>query len=57
MTFFRIFAETLAPGVKVRETADCETPANRATSRDDEYFFLSPYSWARADHASMRDRF
>src|SRR5580704_14195251 len=36
MTFFRIAGLTLAPGVKVRETADCDTPANLATSFADE---------------------
>src|SRR5512143_1060726 len=32
MTRSRIFGLTLAPGVKQRETADCETPARSATS-------------------------
>ena len=34
-------AETLAPAVKVRETADCETPASRATSIDEAYFLAA----------------
>lgn len=31
-TFWRIFGDTLAPGVNVRETAERETPAFSATS-------------------------
>ena len=31
-TFLRVSAETLAPSVKVRDTAERETPAIRATS-------------------------
>jgi len=34
MTLRRVSSDTLAPGVKARETADCETPAARATSVD-----------------------
>jgi hypothetical protein len=29
-----VSAATLAPGVNARDTADCETPASRATSMD-----------------------
>ena len=32
MTRSRMAGETLAPGLKQRETADCDTPALRATS-------------------------
>jgi hypothetical protein len=31
----RVAVETQAPAVKVRDTADCETPALRATSVED----------------------
>src|SRR6516162_9653465 len=41
MTFSRVLADTLAPGVKVRETADWDTPAKRATSIDEANFFLT----------------
>ena len=34
ITFSRVASETLAPGVKVRLTADCETLARRATSME-----------------------
>jgi hypothetical protein len=47
----------LAPGVKARDTADCETPASRATSKDvapsrPGFIALSPM--AQGDHRSER---
>jgi hypothetical protein len=33
-TLARVASDTLAPGVKVRLTADCETWAKRATSSE-----------------------
>lgn len=36
-TFWRVVSETLAPSVNALETADCDTPASLATSREDAY--------------------
>jgi hypothetical protein len=37
----RVAGETLALAVKVRETADCDAPARRATSIDEAYFLAT----------------
>ncbi len=40
-TFCRVFSDTEAPGVKVRETAERETPASLATSSALIHFYRS----------------
>ena len=42
-------SETFAPPLKVRDTADCETPAIRATSIEEAYFFLDGECEAELD--------
>lgn len=51
MTLSRVAAETLAPGVKVRDTAEIETPARPATCCAVTFLLLTtPLAVGTVDH-------